>query len=227
MVARLCTLAAAAGLAAVAAAPVQARIQTHASCTQSPYAYAGFVGDSTVTGIRATIAAVGAPQVSGGHVAGWIGVGGPGQGAGGTDAWIQVGLNTMAGHPSVIYAEAMVPGSGQAYKELGEVPVGKRVSLGVVQLPGRPGWWQATIGDRPVTKPVYLPGSHGGWQPMAVSESWNAGTPICNRFAYRFVGVRVLTRRGWRPFGVGATLTDAGYRVTGRPSSSFVARSTS
>src|SRR6266536_6298283 len=38
-----------------------------------------------------------APKVRDGHIAGWVGVGGVGEGPDGTDAWIQVGLSAFRG----------------------------------------------------------------------------------------------------------------------------------
>ena len=46
-----------------------------------------------------------APSVEAGHVAGWVGVGGPGQGVNGEDAWIQAGIASMEGTDPMIYAE--------------------------------------------------------------------------------------------------------------------------
>ncbi len=48
-------------------------------------------------GISASLSSLGTPVVESGHVAGWVGVGGPGQGPGGANEWIQVGLNSLPG----------------------------------------------------------------------------------------------------------------------------------
>src|SRR5215217_7145627 len=83
-----------------------------ASCGRAGYSYAGFQATSPARGVRATIAALGAPQVENGHVAAWVGVGGPGQGAGGSDAWIQVGLSAFHGTDGKLYFETNRPGLG-------------------------------------------------------------------------------------------------------------------
>src|SRR5262249_23678606 len=55
------------------------------------YSYAGVQDARAASGIRATLVQVDTPRVARGHVAAWVGVGGPGQGAGGRDEWIQIG----------------------------------------------------------------------------------------------------------------------------------------
>src|SRR5579884_1778723 len=58
------------------------------ACAGGPYLYAGLAGDRRVAGIGATITPAPAGfDVRAGHVAGWVGVGGPGQGPNGTDEW--------------------------------------------------------------------------------------------------------------------------------------------
>ena len=42
-----------------------------------------------------------------------------------------------------------------------------------------------------VTDPVALGGSSGRWAPIATAESWNAGSPACNTFGFRFERVAV------------------------------------
>jgi hypothetical protein len=199
------------------------------ACSGSPYAYAGIQTTSGTHGIAATIASVRSPAVSSGHVAGWVGVGGPGAGAGGQNAWIQIGLNTMAGQDSVIYAEAWVPGQGQLYKELGNAPVGQHVRLAVLEVRGRPGVWRAWADGRPVTRPVYLPGSEAGaWVANAVGESWTAGAAVCNGYAYSFEDVAEARAPGgsWRRISGTRVVTihDPGYELV-RNGGTFLARS--
>ena len=69
------------------------------------YSYAGHQASYRGHGVRATITATRAPSVDAGHVAGWVGVGGPGQGANGEDAWIQAGIASMPGMDPFVYAE--------------------------------------------------------------------------------------------------------------------------
>src|SRR5688500_5391288 len=47
-------------------------------------------------GVRATFTAIARPYVESGHVAAWVGVGGPGEGPGGADEWLQVGMAGFA-----------------------------------------------------------------------------------------------------------------------------------
>ena len=67
------------------------------SCTSKPYAYAGLASNATAQGIKATVTTLAAAQVPDGHVAGWIGVGGPNAGPNGQAEWLQAGLNTQVG----------------------------------------------------------------------------------------------------------------------------------
>ena len=112
------------------------------------YSYAGHQATYRGHGVRATIALTREPAVDAGHVAGWIGVGGPGRGANGQDAWIQIGINSLPGSGNNLYAEAWIPGYGHAYKQLGQVAAGAQVKVSVLELPGRPGWWQAAVNGK-------------------------------------------------------------------------------
>lgn len=217
---------AAAVIAVAAGLGVQAASAAR-SCSSQPYAYAGLIGNRSASGLKATITAVSAPRVASGHVAGWIGVGGPGRGANGQDAWIQIGINSLPGSGNNLYAEAWIPGHGHAYKELGQVAAGEQVKVSVLELSGKPGWWQAAVNGKPVTKAVYLPGSHGAWEPMAMTESWNGGSSSCNDFTYRFGDVRISTGRSWQGLRDAQTLTDVGYRISARTLAGFVAGSAS
>src|SRR6476661_8906671 len=69
------------------------------------YAYAGHQATYRGHGVRATITTLRQPRVQAGHVAGWVGVGGPGQGVNGEDAWIQAGIASMPGMDAFIYTE--------------------------------------------------------------------------------------------------------------------------
>ena len=69
------------------------------------YSYAGHQATYPGHGVRATLTLVSKPNVASGHVAGWVGVGGPGQGANGEDAWIQAGVASMPGMDPFLYAE--------------------------------------------------------------------------------------------------------------------------
>src|SRR4029077_8131910 len=80
------------------------------------YSYAGVGAASPAHGISAIISPLNAFDILSGHVAGWVGVGGPGQGPGGTNEWLQIGY---AGFPGVlgsdIYYEVAQPGRFPTY----------------------------------------------------------------------------------------------------------------
>src|SRR4051812_29915050 len=90
-----------------------------AACGAAGYVYAGLEGWQAGHGVAATVAPVSAPQVSAGHVAAWIGVGGPGSGPNGTDVWLQVGVSALPGGPAHLYYEVAQPGRSVRYVELG------------------------------------------------------------------------------------------------------------
>ena len=188
------------------------------------YSYAGFVSARAGHGISATLEALSAPRVRWGHVAGWVGVGGPGAGPNGETEWIQVGFSGFYGGASKLYYEVTLPGRSPRYTELdAEIHPGESHRIGVVEMRARPNVWRVWVDGRPVTGGFYLPGSHGRWQPMATAESWNAGMGACNGFAYRFSRVKVATRSGgWRGFAPGYELEDPGYAVW-RTAAGFVA----
>lgn len=212
----LAALVAAAGLAASAPA---------AFCDSS-YSYAGLVNAGSAHGIRATVRAVELPGVEWGHVGAWVGVGGPGMGPNGEDAWIQVGLSGFVGTGTRIYFEVARPGGTPRYAEVGgDVGLGEPHRLAVLEMAGRPAHWRVWVDGAPVSEPVYLPGSHGAWSPMAIAESWNGGRAWCNRYAYRFDGVMVAKGPGggWRALDPGQTFEDPGYRVVLRRPAGFLA----
>ena len=73
------------------------------------YAYAGYQAASSAHGVRATITALSIPNVGAGHVAAWIGVGGPGSAPGGTDSWLQAGVAALPGEQPFVYTEVVHP----------------------------------------------------------------------------------------------------------------------
>ena len=151
------------------------------------------------------------PTVEAGHVAGWVGVGGPGQGANGEDAWIQAGIAAMPGMQALVYAEITRAGRAPRFVPISEgVAPGRSHDLAVLELAERPGWWRVWVDGRAVTRPVRLQGSSGRWAPIATAESWNAGTAACNSFAFRFERVSVSYGGGgsWRPFVPGHRFLD-------------------
>lgn len=186
-----------------------------ASCGRAGYSYAGFQSSSPAHGVRADLVALGDPQVETGLVAAWVGVGGRGQGAGGSDAWIQVGFSSFQGNPGNLYFEITRPGFGTHYTQVRErVVPGTRYRMAVLEVYRRPGWWKVWVDGAPVSEPVYLPGSSRGWRPIATAETWHAGRPVCNLFSYRFGRVSVAGAGGaWRRFRSGHLFQDPGYRV--------------
>jgi hypothetical protein len=161
-----------------------------------------------------------------GHVAGWVGLGGPGLGPGGTDEWIQVGYSGFNGGSSTLYFEVTRPHRWPAYTAVREIEPGESHRVGVAEMRRHRNWWRVWVDGHAVSKPIYLPGSHGKWEPVATAESWNAGTGRCNRFSYRFSRVAFATRpnNGYRLLRDAWKLEDVGYRVAGRSPVGFVAR---
>jgi hypothetical protein len=175
------------------------------------YAYAGHQATYRGHGVRATITMTRVPTVDAGHVAGWVGVGGPGQGADGEDEWIQAGIASMPGMDPVIYAEITRDGGAPEFVPIEEgVATGRSHKLAVLEMAGRPGWWRVWVDGQAVTEPVLLRGSSGRWAPMAMAETWNAGTAFCDAFAFRFERVSVSYGGGgsWRPFVSGHRFLD-------------------
>lgn len=180
------------------------------------YAYAGHQATSVARGIRATITPIAPSNVLAGHVAGWVGVGGPGQGANGRTLWLQVGVASLPETPPMVYAEITRGGRSPVFVPLLQnVQVGESHRVAVLELAGRPNWWRVWLDGKTVTEPVLLEGSTNRWQPIATAESWNGGRAVCNTFAFRFDGVGVAAAPGgsWRPFAPGFLFQDRGFGV--------------
>jgi hypothetical protein len=201
-------------------APAQSR-----SCADG-YTYAGRLSATRAHGVRATLTALAKPQVSAGHVAAWVGVGGVGEGPNGSDAWIQIGLSAFPGSESRLYFEVTRPNAPPTYHELdSSVGTGERFRVAVLEMGKRRNHWRVWLNGKPVSAPVHLPGSNGRWRPIATAESWAGTGSACNRFSYRFEGVRVAAATGgsWRSFVGGHTFLDSGYRLVNRGNAGFVA----
>ena len=168
-----------------------------------------------------------APEVLSGHVAGWVGVGGPGAGPNGTDEWLQVGFSAFPGSStSSLYYEVAQPHQAPRYHEVAAgVPAGSIHKVAIVEIRSRRSWWNVFVDDRPVAEPVYLPGSHGAWRPLATTETWGAGSFVCNRFSYRFGSVSVATRPGggWQRLRSHYTFQNHGYRIRNLGAATFLA----
>jgi hypothetical protein len=218
-------VAAAVGAAAVFAAPASASLWCDGE--SESYSYAGVIELRRAHGVAATLTALSVPRVQWGHVAGWVGVGGPNAGPNGEAEWIQVGYSGFYGGESKLYYEVTRPGASPRYHEVdATVTVGESHRVAVAEMRRRPNWWRVWVDRRPVSDPVYLPGSHGAWQPMAMGESWNGGQPACNSFSYRFGRVRVARRPGgaWRGIIDAYELEDRGYQVVRPSAANLIAR---
>jgi hypothetical protein len=199
------------------------------ACGSSGYSYAGVTSQARVHGVGATITALRSPSVQNGHVAGWVGVGGPGLGPHGSTEWIQVGYSGFPGLTlGSLYYEVALPGRAPTYHEvLSAVPAGATHRLSVLEVAHHPNAWRVWVDGRRVGKPVYLPGSHGTWRGVATAESWGGGMRVCNKYAYRFRRVAVARNAGgsWHLMNAAYRMHQGDNHLVGS-SSSFVARTT-
>jgi len=216
----LAVLACALGLAAFLGESSSATASATGGCVSDAdgngYTYAGHQANVAGHGIRATITPSRSLSVAAGHVAGWVGVGGPGQGANGEDAWIQVGIASVEGTAPYLYAEFVRGGRQPQLILLDEnLRAGVSRRLAVLEMSAQPGSWRVWVDGRPVTKPIRLRGSSGRWAPIATAESWNGGGSGCNMFAFRFERVSVSFGGGgsWRPFVSGHRFLDDGHKL--------------
>ena len=217
--ARIALLAGAVALAAAGFVPA-------ALACPPGYSYAGLYSSSTASGIAATISMVGDPAVFGSssHVAGWVGIGGPGLGPGGEDEWLQVGLATFGDSTAGrLYYEVALPGQAPRYAELASgIRPSQRLRVAVLELPFVPDTW-IVVSPAGVAGPFYLPQSHLAWEPIATGESY-ADSTRCNRHGYRFSGIQLANASGaWRPMRRASKLEDPGWRLQRRGSSAFTA----
>jgi hypothetical protein len=173
------------------------------ACRSNGYTYAGLSSSSKTHGVAARLTAIGKTSVANGHVAGWVGVGGPGQGPGGKDEWIQVGFSGFEGSPnSDLYYEVTRAGSAPRYFEVEHnLLPGTSRQLAVLEVAGQPNAWRIWVDGKPVSKAIYLPQSHGTWRGIATAESWTTNkNAACNGFGYRFDDIRIAEQAGgaWR-----------------------------
>jgi hypothetical protein len=185
--------------------------------TRDGYSYAGLASSAPASGIGATVTPVGPFRVVAGHVAAWVGVGGPGEGPKGADEWLQVGLS---GFPSAggvdVYYELALPNAAPAYHQIASgLPVGRAASFAVLEIRSRPGWWRVWLNGAPASPAIYLPSSHGRWAPIATAESWDGGTGVCNGFLYRFDSVSIARAPGggWQPLTGASPISGTSTRV--------------
>lgn len=217
--ARIVLLAGVLALAAAALAPAAL------ACPRG-YSYAGLYSPTKAAGIAATISMLDEPAVFGSssHVAGWVGVGGPGLGPHGEDEWLQVGLATFGdSNDGRLYYELARPGQAPQYTELASgIRPGEKLRVAVVELPFARDTW-IVVSPAGIAGPFYLPHSHFAWEPIATAESY-AETTRCKRYAYRFGGLQLASAGGtWRTMRRASTLEDPGWRVRRHGASSFSA----
>lgn len=216
-------LALAAGLAAAAVGAPSA-----SACGPDGYSYAGIAAPVRAFGISATVTPLEGFDVLTGHVAGWVGVGGPGLGSNGTDEWLQIGFS---GFPGIagndIYYELTLPDRQPTYRQLAAgLPAGKPARVAVLEMKGRPNVWRVWLNDKPVSGPIYMPGSHGSWAPIATAESWDgAGGGACNGFLYSFQQVSIATAPGggWQRLVDSTPITNTTTRIKQSGLGSFLA----
>jgi hypothetical protein len=182
----------------------------------SDFAYAGVTGTKGVHGASARIAPLRPPHVAGGHVAGWVGIGGEGLGPNGATEWIQAGLTAFADGRVELYYEVTLPGSDPRYVTLGDGRTSHAVA--VIEVRQRPNWWRVWVDGRAASPAYDLPGSHGTFVPTITAESWDGGAGACNSFAYRFTRLAVRTTVGgaWHPLRRPQVIEDPGLRVLRR-----------
>ena len=214
------------GLLAGVFALATAVLAAAAAACPKGYSYAGLYSDSKASGIAATITMLDEPAVGGSsnHVAGWVGVGGPGVGPNGEDEWLQVGLATFGdSRDGRLYYELARPGSPPRYTELASgIRPGQRLRVAVLELPfARDSW--LVISAAGIAGPFHLPRSHRAWRPLATAESY-AETTRCNRYAYRFGRLELAHADGsWHMMRRASTLLDPGWRLRRHGASAFSA----
>ncbi len=211
-----------AAVGAWAAVPTAARSET--SCAAHGYTYAGLAHNDAVHGVSATLTAVSAPQVSGGHVAAWVGVGGRGMAPGGKNAWLQAGLAAYRHSGSRLYYELMLPG-GRRYVELARaVRTGTRFTVSVLEV--APGTWQVVVDGRAVSHAFALPLSAAGFPAIVTAESWARANQACNRYAFGFAGAQFIGADGmWHAFSKPQIIVSSSTRITRRSATGFLATS--
>ena len=157
-----CALGVVTGVAAIASPPA---VPVSKGCGLRGYAYTGLQSDRQGFGVTATLTALADPLVERGHVAAWVGVGAPGEGPHGTNEWLQIGLNRIAGRDARLYYEIVQPW-GTRYVELD-----RNISAGRhIQVPdaGVEIFGAGQVGhlQRHAAQAGYPGGSHGVLSPV-------------------------------------------------------------
>src|SRR5438309_7847700 len=131
-------------VAAVVAAGALFAAPLALACGQGGYSYAGVASPSHAFGIGATVTPLAGFNVLSGHVAGWVGVGGPRQGPNGADEWLQVGFSGFPGLSGTsIYYELMLPSGAPTYHQvMTGLPLGRSARVAVLEMSSRPDYWR-------------------------------------------------------------------------------------
>jgi hypothetical protein len=147
------------------------------ACGTGGYSYAGLAASSPAFGIGATVTPLSSFGILSGHVAGWVGVGGPRQGPNGSDEWLQVG---SGGFPELtgndIYYELALPNRTPVYHQIAaNLPSGKPARFAVLEMHNRPNVWRVSL-NGPRLRP-----DHAAWQPRPLvadgdRRGWDGGT---------------------------------------------------
>ncbi len=198
------------------------------ACGSEGYTYAGLSSRTAVYGVGAQLTSLASPTVENGHVAGFVGVGGPGLGPHGSSEWIQVGYS---GFHSValgsLYYEVAQPGNAPSYHEISaSIPAGERHRVAVLEVASRADWWRVWVDGHPVSRSYHLPGSHGAWHGIATAENWGGGVPACNSYSYRFDRVVLARAPGgdWSRVDAFDAIRQGENRFLPVSTSSFIAR---
>ena len=219
------TLATLISVLAFAAAPAAAH-----ACGSGGYSYAGVSSRDTVYGVGAALTSLAAPAVQNGHVAGWVGVGGPGLGPNGSSEWIQVGYSGFPGlRVGSLYYEVALPGRSPTYHEVSSaIRPGATHRVAVLEVAHHTDWWRVWVDGHAVSRPYHLPGSHGAWRAIATAENWGGGSRACNLYSYRFNRVAVAHHPGgnWKLVHAVYRMHQGNNRYVPASTYSFIARTT-
>lgn len=204
--------------ATVAAVALGGAARALACGNSTGYSYAGLGAEEHAYGISAVISPLDAFDILNGHVAGWVGVGGPGEGPDGSNEWLQVGYSGFPGITgSDIYYEVALPGRYPSYHSVATLlPAGSASKVTVLEMHNRRDWWRVWVNHEPASPPIQLPESHDRWTPIATAESWDGGTGgTCNTFLYRFrhVSIAHSAGGGWHQLTGGFPIRSAVTRV--------------
>ncbi len=201
-----------------------------ANCWNGPgvYNYAGVKDKETPDGFGATITETASPDVSDGHVAGWIGFGAEGLGPGGTNEWLQAGIERTAGQPvSQLYYEIALPHHAPVHTFLGQAALDSPETFQFTRLSVKPEEWVLSVNGRRRGPVFKMTAGHQPWRVDFMGESWRHYTVGCNSFEYKYknMTVRQTMSGGWHAPAQAETYTRGGqdYSVEDLTETSFIA----